>query len=278
MTVDVHAGDAAEDVRVAASLLAAEGIRATFFVPGALFRLSDAMAAALRELPRLGHEVGSHAHEHDWREIDALTRRKVLTDLSFLQTARSEFEDFYGTSPRAFRSPIWCRLKDAALDELIRLGSDVDSSAAPQRLQTLSSHPFSRGWMFSPRSPYFIRSRMLEVPTTAAVLPAGSTSFRLMRRALSVLFVRLLIAEADWFSRRVVVLQFDSGDFNRRAERKSPSRWELADCLLTRYGGFPFRRHLLEYDPAAIAETSWTLLRLLTSTATMSEVRSLWPR
>lgn len=276
VTVDVHAGDRADDILAAADLLAEAGLRATFFVPGALFRTSEAMTAALHQVARLGHEVGSHGYQHDWREIDALTNGKADTDLSFLEAARSEFEDLYGCRPRAFRSPVWCHLSDAALDELIRLGYEVDSSATPQRLQVLSSRPFCRSWMLSCRSPYLIRPSMLEVPTTSAMLPAGSTTFRLIRRTLSLTFVRLLLAEAALFPRRVVVLQFDSRDLNPNAERQSPRKWELADYLLKGYGGFAFRRHLLEYDPVVIANTAWTVLRLLTTSLTMSEVRSVW--
>lgn len=276
VTVDVHAGDRAEDIQTAANLLAAAGIRATFFVPGALFRSPNGTAAALRELPSLAHEVASHGYEHDWCEVDALTRGRTPSDLSFLERARSEFADFYGFAPKAFRSPVWCRLSDAALDELIRLGYDVDSSATPQRLQVLSSRPFCRGWMLSRRSPYLIRSSLLEVPTTSAVLPAGSTTFRMIGRTLSLSFVRLLLAEAHLIPRRVVVLQFDSRDLNRNAKPQCPRRWEFGDYLLKGYGGFAFRRHLLEYDPVAISTTAWTVLRLLTTTLTMSEVRELW--
>jgi hypothetical protein len=275
VTIDVHADDRAEDIHTAANLLATAGIRATFFVPGALFHASKGIAAALRELPRLKHEVASHGYAHNWREVDALMRG-VRSDLTFLTAAHSEFADFYGVSPKAFRSPVWCRLSDIALDELIRLGYQVDSSATPQRVQMLSSRPFCRGWMLSRRSPYLIRSRMLEVPTTAAVLQAGSTTFRLIGRTLSLFFVRLLLAEAALFPGRVVVLQFDSRDLNHNAEQQHPRRWEFRDYLMRGYGGFGFRRHLLEYDPVVISATTWAVLRMVTQARTMSEVRTAW--
>jgi hypothetical protein len=273
VTVDVHDGDSADDIRIAADLLGVEGIRATFFVPGAVLDASHPLAGALRELPRLRHEVGSHAHKHDWREIEALMRGRDTRELAFLETARAKFEDFYGFRPRAFRSPVWCRLNDLALDELVRLGYDVDSSATPQRVQMFTSRPLCRGWLLAPRSPHFIRAGLLEVPTASAVVAAGSTTFRLLRSRLSLLFVRLLLAEADLFSSRVVVLQFDSNDFNRHADREVRARWELSDCLLKRYGGFGFRRHLLERDRGAVTDTAWKVLRLLPPALTLSEVR-----
>lgn len=278
VTVDIHAGDRAEDIQIAAQLLAAEGIRATFFVPASVFHESEATRVALRELPRLGHEVGSHGYEHDWPEIDALVRGRTQSELSFLARAHAEFANFYGRPPKAFRSPVWCRLGDAALDELNQLEYEVDSSATPQRVQLLTSRPFCRGWMSAPRSPFLIRPGILEIPTSAAVLQAGSTTFRLLRSALSPFFVRLLLAEAELFPARVIVLQFDSRDLNRNREQLRPRNAELADYWPRRYGGFAFRRHLLEHDPAATAATAWTVLRMLKRTLTMAEVRSRWLR
>jgi hypothetical protein len=276
VTVDVHDDDRAEDIDAAANVLAAEGVRATFFVPAALFGASRAITGALRALPRLRHEVGSHGYHHSWGEVEALTRGKGRSGLSFLQTARSRFEEFYGFVPMAFRAPVWCRPNDAALDELVRLGYAIDSSATPQRLPVLSSYPFRRGWLWSRRSPYLIRPHLLEVPTTTAVLPAGSMTFRLLRHRLSLFFVRVLLAEKALFRRRTIVVQFHSADLSPHAVRQSRRPVEGADFLLKRRGGFAFRSHLLECDPSAVTATAWKVVRLLSPTATLSEVRGQW--
>jgi hypothetical protein len=273
VTIDVHDSDRADDIRIAAHVLAEGGVRATFFIPGAVLDRSHPFAGALRELPRLGHEAGTHAHEHDLREVEALARARSVSELPFLETARARFEDFYGFMPRAFRSPIWCRPNDLAFDELAHLGYEVDSSATPQRMPVLSSRPFSRGWLFTARSPYFLRSGLLEVPTTTAIVPAGSMTFRFLRKRLSLLFLRLLLAEANRCS-RVLVLQFHSLDLNARAEHDIPEPWRLSDYVLKRHGGFGFRKHLLERNAGVVADTTWQILRLLPPTLTLSEVRS----
>lgn len=276
VTVDVHDDDRAEDIDAAANALAAEGVRATFFVPAALFGASRAVTGALRALPRLRHEVGSHGYDHSWREVEALTQGKGRSDLSFLRTARSLFAEFYGFPPMAFRAPVWCRPSDAVLDELDHLGYEIDSSATPQRLQALSSHPFRRGWLWSRRSPYLIRPHLLEVPTTTALLPAGSITFRLLRHRLSLFFVHVLLAEKALFRRRTIVVQFHSADLNPHAVRQPRKPVKGADFLLKRCGGFAFRSHLLEYDPSAVAATAWNVVRLLSPTVTLSEVRGQW--
>ena len=166
VTVDLHQWDDSFDITFSAEWLARAGIRATYFVTSAMF-LQERYAERLRELSIFGHEVGSHSHLHDPNEMNALVRGKK-SHLGFLEDSKKIYEDFYGRSPHAFRSPCWCRLGSDALDELQRLGYTVDSSVTPQRLSFTGSYPYEGSWFFASRQMRYLRPGLLEIPTSGA--------------------------------------------------------------------------------------------------------------
>ncbi len=129
LTVDVHKEDEPGDVSRAAQWLHTAGIRATFFVPSALFEHSG-FRPHVALLPSLGHKVGSHGHCHDFNEIRLLMRGRAA-DLTFLRRSRDLYEDIFGCAPLAFRSPAWCPLGPAAIRALVGLGYRVDSERDP---------------------------------------------------------------------------------------------------------------------------------------------------
>ncbi len=263
VTLDLHEGDLPEDITFAAGWLSDAGIRATFFIPSAM--LSEGRyAARLRELQAGGHEVASHTHRHDMVESDALIHGG-RRDLAFLETSRRLHEDFFGASPTSFRAPGWCALSGRALDELTRLGYSADSSATPQRLSVFGSTPFRGAWSLSPRRLHYLRHGLLEVPTSTAVVPAGSPTFLIFRRRLSLAFIRALLLEARLFPDRVVVVQFHPDDLNPASAQTAPcaARLTPGDFLLRRQGGFGFKHHLKDTDRGRIGETTQTLVRLL---------------
>jgi hypothetical protein len=262
VTLDVHAGDVPDEIVHSAEWLHTRGIAATYFIPSSL--LADrAYMSALRLLPHVGHEVASHTHEHSVEEADALGA-ETRAGLDFLATSRDRHADFFGVAPRAFRSPGWCVLGPAALDVLEELGYVADSSATPQRLSMLSSRPYHAAWTFSARRPYRLRPNLLEVPTSTALVPAGSPTFLIFRRTLSTAFVRGLALEARLDGARPVVLQFHAGDFNPRARQAPP--WgplSPADFVLRRQGGFGFKHRLKSMDRRQIAATTEAVVRVV---------------
>ena len=86
--------DDPRDIGTASAWLAEQRIPTTFFVPSVMFE-DASMTAVLRELPALGHEVGSHAHHHDYPEVHALISGDV-EDLGFLSLSHDLFRDSTG--------------------------------------------------------------------------------------------------------------------------------------------------------------------------------------
>ena len=262
ITLDLHEVDEPSDISFAAEWLASAYVPATFFVPSAMFGMPR-YRASLRALHALGHEVGSHSHLHDDAEIDALVRGDLLR-LAFLEKSKRFFEDFYGREPRAFRSPLWCALSPVALSELERLGYTVDSSVTPQRLSILSSRPFQSAWTLASRRLRYIRPKLLEVPTSTFLIPAGSPTFQTLRLSLSRGFIRLLLWEVLAFNGRMLTLQFHPDDFNPSALRRPVGRslqWD--DFWLCPKGGFGFKHHLRDTHSARISAITHAIVSLL---------------
>jgi hypothetical protein len=146
----------------------------------------------------------------------------INDQLNFLEDSKSCFEDSLGYSPRYFRSPTWCGLGFPAVEELVRLGYQVDCSATPQRPGLLSSLPFENPWIFAPRRPYWLRRGLLEIPTSTFLLPLGSAAFAMLRGLGSRILLRFLRMEARKSTGEVLLLSFDIQDFDRCREKISP--------------------------------------------------------
>jgi hypothetical protein len=261
-TFDLHDVDHAEDIVQAAEWFHESGRRATFFVPSAMLS-EPRYSEALRRLPRLGHEVGSHGHLHDWNEIEALMHG-TPDQLRFLAKSRELYVEFYSAAPTSFRSPRWCTLGRAAVAELLRLGYVADSSATPQRFPLFSSVPFHLGWWASPRRVHSLAPGLVEVPTSTLILPAGAPTFLTLRSSGTRLFLTLLALEARLDRALPVVLMFHVEDFSpesRRERRPGPPSWR--DILLRPRGGFRIKIFLRDTDPDRIVRTHRGIVELL---------------
>src|SRR5512145_477440 len=92
-TFDLHDVDLPDDIVRTAEWFHDTGRAATFFIPSAMLEESR-YAGALRRLPLLGHEVASHGHLHDWREIHALMNG-TPHELRFLRESRERHAQFF---------------------------------------------------------------------------------------------------------------------------------------------------------------------------------------
>jgi hypothetical protein len=279
VTVDLHLGDAPDDILMACERLGERGVPATFFVPTSMLQ-ERRYRAVMQSITRHGHEPASHSHQHDYVEMRALADG-TERDLDFLAISKNIHEDVFASSPSAFRSPCWCHLGPAALEMLVSLGYTVDSSSTPQRLGVFSSTPFGNVWTFAPRGVHFIAKRLLEVPTSTFALPAGSPTFSIVRGFPSRLLVRALAAEVHLLPGRVLSLQFHAGAFNPASTLRYPSAKLTPGAFLPkRQGGFEFKNFLRSNDTVRTSGLTESLLeilrpfRCLTMAGIYSEVRA----
>lgn len=100
-------------------LLEKWGIRATFFVPGAIAELYP---KAVEMISHLGHEIGMHGFIHE--RVDELTDEEL--DSTFLG-ARRALEDITRTPVIGYRSPSW-EMTPAAFGILKKYNVAYDSS------------------------------------------------------------------------------------------------------------------------------------------------------
>jgi peptidoglycan/xylan/chitin deacetylase (PgdA/CDA1 family) len=90
-------GPHAQGTPAALEILAAAGVRATFFLVGEQVLRNPALAA---EIVAAGHGVGLHCHRH--RNLLRLTPRQVRADIA---RALGAIEDATGRSPTLYRPP-----------------------------------------------------------------------------------------------------------------------------------------------------------------------------
>lgn len=259
LTIDVHAMDRPEDIRYCNSWLRNHEIPATFFIPTALLE-NDALADCFEELNDGFHEIGTHAHFHSDHEKYCLQHGDAK-DLNFLRESQRRFIHFFGTEPKSFRSPTWCKVNQSALAILHDLGYDVDASATPQRLGIFSPYPKQNPWLKTPRRPFYIHADMLEIPTTCFVFPLGSPTFHTFRNWGSRSFIKALIKEAQWCKIPTLNIMLHADDFvpHGPSVAKHPKR--LRDLWPRTPGGILAKYWIRETDRMKISQTTYNIIQ-----------------
>ncbi len=133
-----------EGVRRLLGILAARGVRATFFVPGVVAEREPDVVRSIRDG---GHELGCHGHTH--RAVGGRTPGEFRADV---RQGREALRDVAGAAVDTFRAPDFsvtpaCRW---ALDVLVEEGFVFDSSIDPSRHDRSGVFP-------TPVEPYVIR-------------------------------------------------------------------------------------------------------------------------
>lgn len=163
------------------------------------------------------------------------------------------------------------------------MGYLVDASATPQRLGILSSYPRHNPYLKAPRVPYRLAGRLIEIPTSAFLLPLAIPTFRTLRYLGSLVFLSLFQAEA-WLNPRVILnLQFHASDFvPEGVSSKVPERhWR--DLIPRTPGGLRAKMWIRVYGRREIASTALRLVDRLRGSElhTLSEYYSAllatWP-
>src|SRR5437667_7252827 len=88
-------------------LLRAEGVRATFYIPGWVAEHHTAEARAIRDA---GHEIGHHGYRHDSADPSKPDAERA----AFAQGMKA-LESTLGVTPRGYRAPAW-ELRPTTLD------------------------------------------------------------------------------------------------------------------------------------------------------------------
>ncbi len=159
-------------------LLAEHETRATFFTLG---WIAERYPALVRRIVAAGHELASHGYGHE-RASD-LSPEALRQDLA---RAKQVLEDLGGVPVLGYRAPSFSIGKGNlwAFDVLRETGHQYSSSVYP------IAHDHY-GMPDSPRTPYFVREGLLEIPITTLRIfernlpSSGGGYFRLLPYALS---------------------------------------------------------------------------------------------
>ncbi len=147
-------------------MLAAHGVRATFFVLGWVAKRRPGL---VREIVAGGHEVGSHSHMH--RLIYELTPAEFRQDTT---EASDAIAQACGVRPRAYRAPSYSITTKSlwALEVLVECGFTHDSSIYPISHDRYGIPGFPRhaGMVATQSGPIF------EVPIATIRMSNGSAS------------------------------------------------------------------------------------------------------
>ena len=155
-------------------LVAAEGVRGTFFVLGWVAKRSPSL---VRDIHAAGHEVACHGLTH---QLVYKQSRQTFTDET--REAKQRLEDATGVRVRGYRAATYSIIRESlwALEVLEELGFDYDSSIFPIR-HDLYGIPDAPRFSYRPGP-----GRLLEVPITTVEwmgqrLPCGGGGyFRLL--------------------------------------------------------------------------------------------------
>jgi polysaccharide deacetylase family protein (PEP-CTERM system associated) len=135
-------------------LLAAAGVKATFYVVGEIARTHPAL---VRDIHAAGHEVGSHSWDH--RRVHHFTPETFREDL---RRSKEALEDATGAPVVGFRAPTFSVVRETgwAVDVLAECGFEYDSSIFPVRHDRY-------GIPDAPRGPFWAvgeKRELLELP------------------------------------------------------------------------------------------------------------------
>lgn len=207
--------------RLILELLAARGVRATFFVLGWVARRCPGL---IKEIHRDGHEIASHGYRH--RRVCTQSREEFRQDV---RLSKALLEDLVGEAVLGYRAPSYSISLDRlwAFDELAEAGFLYDSSVFPVR-HDLYGIP---DW---PRFPFTVSRKgdALWEPDRGGTPPGARSLLEFPITTLPLLGLRLPIAGGGYF--RLYPYRF--------------TRWGLRRINLSE-GPFIFYLHPWELDP-----------------------------
>ena len=193
-------------------LLAASGVRATFFIVGQIARDNPRL---VKDIADGGHEVASHGWDH--QRVHRFTPSAFREDV---RRSKDALEQVTGRAVVGYRAPTFSVMRETAwaLDVLAEEGIRYDSSIYPVRHDRY-------GVPDAPRSPFLARGRertLLEMPPVTLrmlgtnVPMGGGGYFRLFPLFLTRWAVRQTLRQT---SPAVAMLYFHPWEFDPEQER-----------------------------------------------------------
>jgi hypothetical protein len=137
-----------------------------------------------------GWEISLHGLAH--RRFDEMTLNEKEREI---RESAGIFKKYLGIMPKGFRAPQHS-IDDETLDLLEKNGFEYDSSYFPLNLMQLFFFPKKVGlWIkgfFSPMSPYKIRKKLIEIPTSSLLIPFVSLTLRAMPKWMIWIYAKLI--------------------------------------------------------------------------------------
>lgn len=275
LTLDVHPVPKIGDyVRVALDYLRSKNIRATFFFTTTVLESHVDLA---RRVISGGHEIGAHGLLHNAGPLGMIPpeRYDQLTERNQRQFLWQSTEKNWLAvhhEVRTFRGPSF-GISGTTIRLLEELGYVADLSVNSQRLDLLTSRPFTADHLLAPRLPYhpshksaFRRgeSALMEIPLSAAFLPFSVTSLMAFGVRFSKLLFRGLLSESRLIGKPIVYMGHPE-EFSPFA----PTYGFPATGLSWRHfapkvdGGIAARKVLLTRDPVKLHRNFMELLQFI---------------
>jgi hypothetical protein len=181
-TEKLHVDHVWREVEKVAHRLAACDVRATFFVysfPAAVAAVD--IAARVRWLGSLGHEIAQHTHFYAGTKITKAEKVDDFSKANVSHCIRRDFETLkeIGFGPRGFTAGSWF-VNDAVLDTLVELGFVYDCSAQFPKPKTSRPVPDNR-WLRAPEYYFNTHGQVLCLPTTCSLGQWFKSAARLVR-------------------------------------------------------------------------------------------------
>jgi hypothetical protein len=181
-TEKLHVDHVWREVEKVAHRLAACDVRATFFVysfPAAVAAVD--IAARVRWLGSLGHEIAQHTHFYAGTKITKAEKVDDFSKANVSHCIRRDFETLkeIGFGPRGFTAGSWF-VNDAVLDTLVELGFVYDCSAQFPKPQASRPVPDNR-WLRAPEYYFNTHGQVLCLPTTCSLGQWFKSAARLVR-------------------------------------------------------------------------------------------------
>jgi len=293
VTLDLHGLDAeakprvgiADNVKRSLREFRGMGIKATYFVPASVF---EDYPEFVEWILADGHQVASHGYLHNnlgpYRGYPP-ERYDLLdqdTQRTFFEAANRIFETVMpGQPPTCFRSPCF-GISGSTVPLLEEYGFRADLSVCSQRLDFLTSDPYSFKNLAAPRLPYHPDlgnpfkagdTELWEIPISSFIVPLAVMTLITFGMTLNKAFFRALRRES-LSNGKPIVYMCHVEEFCTDGETYTIPWKDLTfkDFLPTKEHGFRARQAFRIGDPAKIFEYN---VRYLDFMASMEAVESV---